>query len=374
MKLNTIINGDSIKEMKKLPEESVDLIFADPPYWMRTKNEPLKRVEGTIFDGVYEEWDVFETLHDYNDFTEKWLKESKRVLKKNGSIWVICGMQCIHSIGFIMQKLGFWIINEVIWQKTNPTPNFMGTRLNNSHETLIWATKSSKSKYTFNYKTAKELNEFTIDSKQYEIGERRQLGSIWKLPVSSGLERLKDDNGNKLHSTQKPFKLLYMILAISSKLDQVILDPFAGTMTTGAAAKAMGRKYIMIEKVKKYCDYGEKRIKNENKTIGLIEKSTFDIKPPKVTIGDMIREGYLISGEKLYFKNTSNSAELKSNGKALYIENELSIHELAAIFSTRNASRLNGFEYLTVKRNDQFKYLHEIRTNYRKEKLSWSEA
>lgn len=373
MKLNTIINGDSIKEMKKLPEESVDLIFADPPYWMRTKNEPLKRVEGTIFDGVYEEWDVFETLHDYNDFTEKWLKESKRVLKKNGSIWVICGMQCIHSIGFIMQKLDFWIINEVIWHKTNPTPNFMGTRLNNSHETLIWATKSKESRYTFNYKTAKELNMFSVDQDRFENGERKQLGSIWKLPVSSGTERLKDDQGNKLHSTQKPYKLLYIILAISTKIGDLVLDPFAGTMTTGAAAKAMGRKYIMIERDSSYCLYGKKRLDSITAELNNIETATFDRKPPKVSLQDMITEGYLKPGETLFFKSKDKKASLKEGGKAVFENVEYSIHELAAVFSDRKATRLNGFDYFQVQRHGKMKYLHEVRTDYRKKLMGWVE-
>ena len=373
MELNSVINGDAIEEMKKMPDDSIDLIFADPPYWMRTKNSPLKRVEGTIFDGVYENWDVFSTLDDYNRFTEKWLFEARRILKKNGSIWVICGMQCIHSIGFLMQKLGFWIINEVIWQKSNPTPNFMGTRLNNSHETLIWATKSKNSKYTFNYKTAKELNVFSVESAKFKSGVRRQLGSIWKLPVSSGLERLKDDFGQKLHSTQKPFKLLYLVLAISSKVDQIILDPFAGTMTTAAAAKSMGRKFIMIERETKYCKYGKSRIDNIDENIGLIEKAVYDIKPPKVTLEEMINSEFLRSGEILYFKKSEKSAKLAPNGRAIYNNEMYSIHELAAIFSSRNAKRLNGFDYFMVKREVGLRSLKEIRSEYRREVHGWGD-
>ncbi len=254
--MNKVINGDCLVELAQLADESVDLIFADPPYWMRVEGV-LKRPEGTDFQGCNDDWDnIFQSNEEYKDFTRQWLLECKRVLKKNGSIWVIGGMQCIYTIGAIMQDLGFWFVNDVVWQKSNPTPNFLGTRLNNSHETLIWATKSVKSKYTFNYKTAKELN---IDVAGYEKGERRQLGSIWKLPVCSGNERLKNDNGEKLHSTQKPEQLLYRVIAISSKLNDVVLDPFGGTLTTAAMAKKLGRNYIIIEQNGEYVKYGLER-------------------------------------------------------------------------------------------------------------------
>nr|WP_318028291.1 site-specific DNA-methyltransferase [Mycoplasmopsis bovis] len=203
IKTNIIINGNCIDALKQLPDNSIDLIFADPPYWMRTSNT-LLRVEGTKFNGVEDEWDKFESNEDYARFTKNWLSECYRVLKKNGSFWVIGGMQCIYTIGGIMQELGFWIINDVIWHKTNPTPNFKGTRLQNSHETLIWATKSQSSKYTFNYKTAKELN---INIADYNKGNRKQLGSVWSISVVNGNERLKDNEGVKLHShkSQKNF-------------------------------------------------------------------------------------------------------------------------------------------------------------------------
>lgn len=256
MTTNVIINADCIEALKVLPDNSIDLIFADPPYWMRT-SKTLFRVEGTKFNGVEDEWDKFDSNDDYVQFTKKWLSECHRVLKPNGSFWVIGGMQCIYTIGGLMQDLGFWIINDVIWHKTNPTPNFKGTRLQNSHETLIWATKNQKSKYTFNYKTAKELN---INVADYNKGSRNQLGSVWSISVVNGSERLKDNEGLKLHSTQKPEELLYKIINISSKINDIVLDPFAGTMTTGKIAKQTGRKYIMIEQDEKYCHYGANRI------------------------------------------------------------------------------------------------------------------
>lgn len=254
-----IINGETLSEMRQMPAKSIDLIFADPPYWMRTEGV-LKRVEGTDYNGCADGWDQFNSLEEYEEFTRQWLTECYRVLKPNGSIWVIGGMQCIYTIGAIMQQLGYWIINDVVWHKKNPTPNFMGTRLNNSHETLIWATKSKKAKFTFNYKTAKELNIDTVDEDDFKKGTRKQLGSVWKIAVCQGAERIKDENGEKLHSTQKPEELLYRIIAISSNKGDVILDPFGRTMTTAAMAKKLGRSSIMIEMDKKYCEYGQKRV------------------------------------------------------------------------------------------------------------------
>jgi site-specific DNA-methyltransferase (adenine-specific) len=279
-----VINGDSLVELKRIPDNSIDLIFADPPYWMRTTGT-LKRVEGTDYDGVKDDWDKFESLDEYTDFTKQWLLECHRVLKKDGSIWVIGGMQCIYTIGSIMLEIGYWFINDVIWHKSNPTPNFLGTRLNNSHETLIWATKGPKSKYHFNYKTAKELNrEVEKLNLLKEPQKPKQLGSIWKMPVSSGNERLRDNNGNKLHSTQKPEELLYKIIAISSQIGDLVLDPFGGTMTTAAVAKKMGRHFIAIEKEKKYCDYGLERIEKTNTFVGDIENALFDVKPIKASM------------------------------------------------------------------------------------------
>lgn len=291
--LNKIFSGNCLDILQTIPSNSIDLIFADPPYWMRVEGV-LKRPEGSDFDGCDDEWDnAFLSNADYASFTRKWLSECYRVLKPNGSFWVIGGMQCIYTIGGIMQDLGFWFINDVIWQKTNPTPNFMGTRLNNSHETLIWATKSKKSKFTFNYKTAKELNNENIELNLFEKGERRQLGSVWKFPVRSGLERLRDKHGEKLHSTQKPEKLLYRIIAISSRLGDLVLDPFGGTMNTAAMAKLLGRNFIMIEQNEIYIDYAKSRIENIKFIDDDIANAKFDIKPQKASMIDMIKAGFL---------------------------------------------------------------------------------
>jgi len=365
VKTNIIINDDAIKAMKNIKDNSIDLIFADPPYWMRTDGE-LTRVEGTKFDGVYEEWDKFESLEEYEQFTRNWLTEVKRILKKDGSFWVIGGMQCIYTVGSLMHELGFWIINDVIWQKSNPTPNFKGTRLRNSHETLIWATKSKNSKYHFNYKTAKELNFEDVDSIEFNKGKRIQMGSIWKFPVCSGNERLKDSSGNKLHSTQKPETLLYRILAINTQENDIVLDPFAGTMTTAAVAKKMGRHFIMIENDGNYCAYGKKRLDNIVPYIGDIEKAIYDIKPPKVTMEEMILSGYFYENEKFFFKNSDEYAKLTKKGKLIYNNELLDMHTCAAVVSGRKAKRLNGFSYWYVLRNDERVSIEQIRLSYRK--------
>ena len=363
-----IINGNCIEELKKIEANSINLIFADPPYWMRVSGA-LKRVEGTDYDGCADEWDnQFESLDDYIEFTRNWLKECYRVLSPNGSIWVIGGMQCIYTIGNTMQEIGYWIINDIIWYKTNPTPNFMGTRLNNSHETLIWATKSQKAKYTFHYKTAKELNTDTVLVSDYEKGIRKQMGSIWRFPVCSGNERIKDDTGKKLHSTQKPFALLHRIVAICSNIGDTVLDPFGGTFTTGAAAIQCGRNFIGIDASELYCKYGEKRLSETKEMIGDIEKATFDIKPIKVDFIDLIKNNFLLPDEKFFLKNSDSFAILKSDGKIELPSKNIvtDIHKGAAILGNKKAARVNGFDFWYVERNNKRKSIKDIREDYRK--------
>lgn len=365
--INKVICGDSIEEMNKMQPNSVDLIFADPPYWMRTEGV-LKRVEGTDFDGCDDTWDKFDSLEDYEDFTKKWLSACHRILKPNGSIWVIGGMQCIYTIGSIMQDLGYWLVNDVIWHKKNPTPNFMGTRLNNSHETLIWATKSKKSKYTFNYKTAKELNVDSVAEDEYGKGVRKQMGSVWRFPVCSGSERLKDENGEKLHSTQKPLEMLERIIAISSKKGDLVLDPFGGTMTTGVAAKKLGRNYLMLEREPKYCKFGEQRL---NETVYVdtpIANAVYDEKPLKVSMEEMITARMFVVGENFCFKNGEPVAKLCADGKLEYNGEILDMHTCCALARQVKANRLNGFDYWYVIRENKPISIAEIREQYRKAK------
>ena len=365
MERNIIINGDSVQELRKIPDKSIDLIFADPPYWMRVEGV-LNRTDGTKFNGCEDHWDQFDSLDDYERFTRAWLTECQRVLKNNGSIWVIGGMQCIYTIGAIMQELGFWLINDVIWYKKNPTPNFMGTRLNNSHETLIWAAKSKTSKFTFHYKTAKELNTDTVDEEDYRHGVRKQLGSVWRIAVCSGNERIKSSDGQKLHSTQKPEELLERIITISSNKGDLILDPFGGTMTTAAVAKRLGRNYIMIEREEVYCKYGTTRLEKVAYIDTPLANTVYDVKPPKVTMEKMIKAGFFHAGEPFYFKKGDAVATLNQDGKLKYQGVVIDMHSCAATAKGVKAKRINGFDYWYVMRGDQRIPIREVREEYRK--------
>ena len=363
----TIIHGNCLKELKYIDANSIDLIFADPPYWMRTTGV-LKRIEGTDYSGCRDDWDnQFTTLDDYAAFTTAWLKECYRVLSPNGSLWVIGGMQCIYTIGNALQETGYWIINDVIWHKTNPTPHFKGTLLNNSHETLIWAVKSQKSKYTFHYKTAKELNTDTVIASDYKNGIRKQMGSVWRFSVCSGNERIKDNEGHKLHSAQKPYALLYRIITLCSSIGDTVLDPFAGTCTTGAVAKQCGRNFIGIDVSKEYCAYGKRRLEATEEKIGNIEKATFDIKPIKVRFKDLLDKHYLQPNEKLFLKGTPFFSILQADGTVLLPDHNIitDIHTAAALLNNKKASRLNGFEYWYIERNNSLISLNKIREAYR---------
>ena len=235
MQLDTIICGDCLEELKKIPDKSVDMIFADPPYFMQTSGE-LNRSDGTRFLGVKESWDRFDNLHAYDDFCRTWLAESRRILKPKGKMWVIGSFQNIYRLGSLMQEMGFWILNDIVWSKPNAPPNFTGTRFQNRHETLLWCSPRKGAPYTFNYQTLKALN------------AGKQETSIWDIGICIGPERLKDERGHKLHATQKPEKLLYKIILASTKVGDIILDPFMGTGTTGAVAKQLGRHFIGIER------------------------------------------------------------------------------------------------------------------------------
>ena len=244
---NKIINGDSLEELKKIPDETFDVIFADPPYNLQLKNH-LIRPDRSKVSAVNDKWDQFKNFKKYDEFCLSWLKESRRTLKKNGTIWIIGSYHNIFRLGKIIQDLGFWILNDIIWNKNNPMPNFRGTRFTNAHETLIWASKDEKSKYTFNYQSLKCLN------------DDLQMRSNWNLPICNGSERLKK-NGKKIHSTQKPESLLHRVLLASSNKGDIILDPFLGTGTSATVAKKLGRSYFGIEKEKKYFRAAEQRIK-----------------------------------------------------------------------------------------------------------------
>jgi len=251
--VNRVLCDDALTKLKELPSNSVDLIFADPPYNLQLKNE-LWRPNCTKVDAVDDEWDKFSSFKEYDAFCKQWLTECQRILKETGTIWVIGSYHNIFRVGTIMLDLGYWTLNDVTWVKTNPMPNFRGVRFTNATETLIWAKKNEQARgYTFNYTLMKRYN------------DGLQMRSDWYLPICNGTERLRDKNGVKIHSTQKPEKLLEYVILSSSKEGDIVLDPFAGTGTTGAVAKKNGRKYILIEKDEYYCkiiDWRLKSIKN----------------------------------------------------------------------------------------------------------------
>lgn len=328
--LNTVINADSIVTMNEMEENSVDVIFADPPYNMQL-GDMLMRPDNTVVNGVNEEWDSFESLAAYDEYTKQWLTAARRVLKEDGSIWVIGSYHNIFRVGYILQNLGFWILNDVIWNKTNPMPNFKGTRFTNAHETLIWAVKNPKAKYTFNYEAMKALNDDT------------QMRSTWEIPICTGKERLKNAAGEKLHPTQKPEALLYRILLASSKPGDVVLDPFFGTGTTGAVAKKMGRNYIGIERDKNYVDGAVERLKNVEQIPDCAMEYTVKKKVQRIPFGTILERGMLKPGDILSDASGKHFATIRSDGSVKGENIEGSIHQVGA--AVQNAAACNGWEY-----------------------------
>jgi modification methylase len=246
---NVLIQGDCLDVLSFIPASSIDLIFADPPYNLQLRTTDLRRPNETLVDGVDDHWDRFGSFAEYDRFTERWLKECRRVLAPTGSIWVIGTYHNIYRIGHLLQDVGYWILNDISWTKLNPMPHFRGVRFTNAHETLIWAKKSEGARrITFNYRALKELN------------GGKQMRSDWYLPICSGSERLRDANGRKLHSTQKPEALLERVLLATSREGDLVLDPFAGTGTTGAVAQRLGRRWIMVEREADYCRLIEGRV------------------------------------------------------------------------------------------------------------------
>jgi site-specific DNA-methyltransferase (adenine-specific) len=344
--LNTIIKGDCLVNLPCIPDKSIDLIFADPPYWMQTGGE-LHRADGSRFAGVEDGWDKFSTYKEYDDFSQKWLKECKRILKPNGSIWVIGSFQNIYRLGYIMQDLGFWVLNDVIWSKPNAAPNFKGTRFRNAHETLLWCCPSKNSKYVFNYKTMKSLN------------GGKQDKSVWDIGICIGNERIKDEEGKKAHSTQKPEKLLYKVILSTSKPNDIVLDPFFGLGTTGAVAKQLGRNYIGFEKDAKYIGIAKKRIaavKFENNSLHNLALET---KPPRISVKELIEHKYLKTGEKLYDKKGTPIGSLTSNGYVDDSQEILSIHKMSAKKLHRPTN--NGWHFFFCRRNQTLKSLNDLR-------------
>ena len=327
---NKIINGDCLIELKKIPDRTFDLVFADPPYNLQLKNK-LTRPDNSEVNAVNDKWDQFESFKKYDEFIISWLKECKRILKKNGALWVIGSYHNIFRLGTTIQNLGFWILNDVIWNKNNPMPNFRGTRFTNAHETLIWASKNQKSKYTFNYQSLKCLN------------DDLQMRSNWNLPICSGGERLKK-NGKKVHSTQKPESLLHRILLASSNRGDYILDPFLGSGTTAVVAKKLGRICFGIEKENKYFNAAKQRL---NKTIPIEDNYLDTLKnnrsKPRIPFGSLVELGIVKPGMDIFDQKRKINAKIMADGSIKYQKSEGSIHKIAA--KILGAESCNGWTY-----------------------------
>lgn len=329
--LNSIIDGDCIDVMNGLPENSVDLIFADPPYNLQLKNA-LHRPDNSMVDAVDDHWDQFSSFRAYDEFTKAWLKAARRILKPNGAIWVIGSYHNIFRVGAAIQDAGFWMLNDVVWRKSNPMPNFRGKRFTNAHETLIWASKEEASKYTFNYDALKALNEGV------------QMRSDWVLPICNGNERLKNEEGEKAHPTQKPESLLHRIIVATTNPGDVVLDPFFGTGTTGAVAKKLGRDYIGIEREEAYRKVATKRLTETRR----LDKESIQVTQskraePRVPFGQLVERGMLAPGQELSSMNGRHKARIRADGTLVAAETKGSIHQVGA--ALEGAPSCNGWTY-----------------------------
>lgn len=348
-----IYNGDCVEVLKKLPDKSANLIFADPPYNLQLKQE-LYRPNQTKVDGVDDQWDKFESNSDYDAFTMGWLSACRRVLADDGVIWVIGSYHNIFRVGKIMMDLGFWILNDVQWHKTNPMPNFRGVRFTNATETLIWAKKSeNQKKYTFNHQVMKQLN------------NGKQMTSVWQIPLCTGNERIKGKDGKKIHSTQKPEELLRRVILSSSSEGDLILDPFSGSGTTCAVAKKLNRRSIGIEREVKYVRISKKRIESiapdTYKHLRVVEPEKEKIR--RVSMEQLVKANYIKENQTIYTKNEKYSAVVLADGSIKNGVGAGSIHKLGALI--KNTKNCNGWMCWYYKEGAQLKLIDEHRRNYR---------
>ncbi len=350
---NKILNGDCLKELKKIPSKTFDLVFADPPYYMQI-GEKLTRPDSSKVNGVNDKWDQFNSFKHYDDFCKTWLTECKRILKDNGSIWVIGSYHNIFRLGYHLQNLGYWLLNDVIWKKNNPMPNFRGTRFTNAHETLIWASKNKKSKYTFNYQSLKCLN------------DDLQMRSDWTLPICNGKERLKK-NGKKIHSTQKPEALLHRIILATTNKGDKVFDPFLGTGTSAVVSKKLGRNYYGIEKDKKYYSAAKDRI-NQTTQIEDDYLDTIQNKKskPRIPFGSLVELGVIKPGTSLFDQKKKINAKIMADGSIKYKESEGSIHKIAA--KIMGAESYNGWTYWHYTVNGSTVLIDSLRQKFIAEK------
>jgi len=351
--LNRIIAGDCIEEMNRLPAGSVDLIFADPPYNLQLKGE-LHRPDNSRVDAVDDHWDQFSSFAAYDKFTREWLAAARRLLKPNGAIWVIGSYHNIFRVGAELQNQGFWMLNDVVWRKSNPMPNFRGKRLTNAHETLIWASKDENSKYTFNYEAMKALNDGV------------QMRSDWVLPICTGHERLKDARGDKAHPTQKPESLLHRVLIATTNPGDVVLDPFFGTGTTGAVAKMLGRNFIGIEREEAYREVAQARLDRVRPIdMAALEVTSSKRAEPRVPFGTVVERGMLRAGDELYSTNSRFTAKVRADGTLIGEAGKGSIHQVGA--ACEKAPSCNGWTYWHYKRDGKMIPIDALRQQIRDE-------
>ena len=352
MKHDRIIHADCLEALATFPSASVDLVFADPPYNLQLSGT-LTRPDQSVVDAVDDEWDQFDSFQAYDKLSKAWLHECHRILKPDGAIWVIGSYHNIFRLGRVLQDVGYWILNDIVWRKSNPMPNFRGRRFTNAHETLIWASKSEKSKYTFNYDAMKALN------------DGLQMRSDWVMPICTGQERLKGADGAKAHPTQKPENLLARVILSSTKRGDVILDPFFGTGTTGAVAKRLGRHYIGIEQDKGYVDLATDRLASitpiiEDSLIETAEKRAL----PRIPFGALLEGGWLKTGDALYDTKRRFTARVRTDGSLITDDKKTgSIHSLGA--QLQDQASCNGWQFWYIERAGELISIDSLRTEVR---------
>ncbi len=351
--LNQILAGDCVEVMNSLPAGSVDLIFADPPYNLQLRGD-LHRPDNSKVDAVDDHWDQFASFATYDSFTKDWLAAAKRLLKPNGAIWVIGSYHNVFRLGAELQNQGFWLLNDVVWRKSNPMPNFKGKRLTNAHETLIWASRDEAAKYTFNYEALKAMNDGI------------QMRSDWVIPLCTGHERLKDENGDKAHPTQKPEALLHRVIVATTNPGDVVLDPFFGTGTTGAVAKMLGRDFIGIEREAAYRKAAEDRIARVRRfDASALEVTGSKRAEPRVPFGQVVERGMLRPGEELFSLGNRFKAKVRADGTLIGNDVKGSIHQVGA--ALEGAPSCNGWTYWHFKRDGKMVPIDILRQQIRAE-------
>ena len=350
--LDAVIEGDCLAALARLPEGSVDLVFADPPYNLQLSGE-LHRPDNSRVDGVEEDWDKFAGFAEYDRFTRGWLAAARRVLKPSGALWVIGSYHNVFRMGAAVQDLGFWILNDVIWRKTNPMPNFRGRRFTNAHETLLWCAHSREARYTFNYEAMKALN------------DELQMRSDWLIPLCGGPERLRDRDGRKAHPTQKPEALLHRILLASTRPGEVVLDPFFGTGTTGAVAKRLGRRFIGVEQDPAYVALARRRIASVQPAPADLVALESRREAPRVPFGSLVERGLLQPGEVLVDARRRWSARVRADGSLISAEHKGSIHSVAA--QLQGAPACNGWAFWHFERKGELVLIDRLRQQLRGE-------